>query len=256
MNTQVAAQMYTVREFMQTLPDMDASFGKVRAAGYQAVQLSGGGKVDIHAVRDLLDKHGLEPCATHISFESIMEDVERVIEDHRVLRCPYIGIGGMPEKYRLDAEGYRTFARLIEPKARAMADAGFKFIYHNHHFEFRKLDGRIGMEILMEVTDPAWFQFEIDTYWVQMGGGDVIDWIRKLAGRMDCIHFKDMVTSPDAYEPIMAEVGLGNMNWQGIIAACAQAGVKWHIVEQDVCRRDPFESLALSLGSLHRYGLR
>ena len=117
---------------------------------------------------------------------------------------------------------------MIEPAARKIADAGLTFIYHNHNFEFARFDGKTGLQILMESTDPAWMQFEIDTYWVQMGGGDPIDWIRRMAGRMDVVHFKDMTTDPAERKPIMAEVGEGNLNWQGIIAACAQIGVKWH----------------------------
>jgi hypothetical protein len=61
--------------------------------------------------------------------------------------------------------GIRT---AIEPAARRIAGAGLTFIYHNHNFEFRKFGGKTGLQILMESTDPDWFQFEIDTYWVQM----------------------------------------------------------------------------------------
>lgn len=256
MNTKVAAQLYTIRDFMQTPADMDVSLGKVKAAGYDAVQLSGGGPIEPGAMRDLLDKHGLAAAATHIGFDRIRDDTRQVIEDHRVLGCRYVGLGAMPDAFRSSADGYREFARAIEPAARAIAGAGLAFIYHNHNFEFRKFDGRTGLQILMEHTAPDWFQFEIDTYWVQMGGGDPADWIRRMAGRMDVVHFKDMVTSPGESAPIMAEVGEGNLNWQGVIAACAQIGVRWHIVEQDVCRRDPFESLTLSVNNLHRLGLR
>lgn len=256
MKTQVAAQMYTVREFMKTPADMDVSLGKVKASGYDAVQLSGGGPIDPADMRALLDKHELTVAATHIQFDKIVHDTEGAICDHRILGCEYIGLGGMPAEYRNSAEGYREFARVIEPAARKIADAGLTFIYHNHNFEFARFDGKTGLQILMESTDPAWMQFEIDTYWVQMGGGDPIDWIRRMAGRMDVVHFKDMATDPAERKPIMAEVGEGNLNWQGIIAACAQIGVKWHIVEQDICQRDPFESLEISLRNLHRLGLR
>jgi len=256
MNTKVAAQLYTIREFMKTPADMDVSLGKIKAAGYDAVQLSAGGPIDPGDMRDLLDKHELTGAATHIGFDKITGDTKGAIEDHRILGIDYIGLGGMPGPYQDSAEGYREFAKLIEPAARQIAEAGLTFIYHNHNFEFKKFDGKTGLQILMESTDPDWFQFEIDTYWVQMGGGDPIDWIRRMEGRMDVVHFKDMVTSPDERKPIMAEVGEGNLNWRGIIAACAQIGVKWHIVEQDVCRRDPFDSLAMSIKNLHRLGLR
>jgi sugar phosphate isomerase/epimerase len=96
---------------------------------------------------------------------------------------------------------------------------------------------------------------EIDTYWITHGGGDPAQWIGRCAGRIPCVHFKDMGVGPDR-QPRMAEVGEGNLNWPAILIACREADVRWYIVEQDKCYRDPFDSLALSLGNLRQMGLR
>ena len=56
-------------------------------------------------------------------------------------------------------------------------------------------------------------------------------------------------------QQVMAEVGEGNLNWPRILSAAAEAGVEWYIVEQDICQRDPFESLAISLRNLKAMGL-
>ncbi len=53
----------------------------------------------------------------------------------------------------------------------------------------------------------------------------------------------------------MAEVGEGNLNWPAILQACRAAGVEWYIIEQDICQRDPFESLAISLKNVRGMGL-
>ena len=59
------------------------------------------------------------------------------------------------------------------------------------------------------------------------------------------VHFKDLKMKTDnKYE--MAEIGEGNLDWDAIIKACEEAGTKWALVEQDVCQRDPFESLKMS----------
>ena len=97
-------------------------------------------------------------------------------------------------------------------------------------------------------------QFELDTFWVQTGGGDVVDWIKRLQGRMDVVHFKDMASDGQAKQ-IMAEIGQGNLNWDGIIQACRSIGVKWYLVEQDVCQRSPFESLDISRRFLNGKGI-
>jgi sugar phosphate isomerase/epimerase len=109
---------------------------------------------------------------------------------------------------------------------------------------------------LFDRTDPRQVQAELDTYWIQHGGGDPAAWIRRYAGRVPLLHLKDMCITPQG-EQRYAEVGAGNLNWPAILAAAADAGVECYIVEQDECyARDPFDSVALSFRFLHSLGLR
>ena len=111
----------------------------------------------------------------------------------------------------------------------------------------------MGLEILFEKGSPS-LCFEIDTYWIQAGGGDPTAWIRKTKGRAPLVHFKDVGLVDRQF--IFAEVGEGNLNWIGIIEACKEAGTVWHIVEQDRHQRDPFESVAISLRNMKAMGLK
>ena len=133
-----------------------------------------------------------------------------------------------------------------------MAEGGLTFSYHNHSFEFEKFSDKVGLEILRAESDPKYFNLEIDTYWVQHGGGDPTEWILKCKGRIPLLHLKDMANQGG--QPVMAEVGEGNLNWPRIQDAAKEAGVEWYLVEQDICRRDPFESLAISFRNLKAMG--
>jgi sugar phosphate isomerase/epimerase len=250
----IAAQLYTLREFLKTPEEIVQTMKKVRKIGYEAVQLSGLGTIDPGQLKEIVDSEGLTVCATHISFQRLCDELEQVMQEHKLWNCKYVGIGGMPAEYRDSSEGFARFASEASVIGRKLADNGFKFIYHNHAFEFTKFDGVTGMDILLEKSDPEAFGFEIDTYWVQHGGGDPAEWIRKVKGRMDVVHFKDREVVKN--EPVMAEVGEGNLNWKAIIQACRDTDVKWYCVEQDVCRRDPFDSLAISLRNLKSMGLK
>ena len=108
------------------------------------------------------------------------------------------------------------------------------------------------MSIWASSGDPALLDGQIDTYWVQFGGGSPAAWIRRLRGRAPTVHVKDMDVSEG--QPVMAEVGEGNLDWPDVLAACREAGVEWLIVEQDECRRNPFESLAISRRNLRTLG--
>ncbi len=193
-------------------------------------------------------------CATHTSYERMRDEMEAVIEEHTILGCKNLAIGGLPTAYRKDADSYKQFAKEASALAETLAERGFTWSYHNHSFELEKFDGRTALSILYEESDPRYFLAEIDTYWIQHGGGDPAQWIIDLKGRIKLLHLKDMAMK--GREQLMAEVGEGNLNWPRILAAAKEAEVEWYIVEQDICQRDPFESLAISLRNMQAMGLR
>lgn len=245
----IAAQLYTLREFTKTPQDIATTMQRVKAMGYDGVQLSALGPIDPKELARILQGEGLAAAATHVSWDRLTNDLPALIDEHHLWGCRHVAIGGMPGEYR-SGEGFVRFAKDGSAVAKKLADADLTFSYHNHSFELEKFDGKTGLELLYDNSDPALLA-EIDTYWIQHGGGDPVDWCTRVAGRMAIVHFKDMGVFDGAQA--MAEVGEGNLNWPRIIAACRKTGVEWYAVEQDVCRRDPFESLAISLRNLRRF---
>ena len=252
-DTQIAAQMYTLREFTKTPKDLAEALKKVKQIGYDAVQMSGAGPIEYSELKKILDDTGIYCCATHIPYERMRDETSKVIEEHYLIECKYPAIGGLPGAYR-NADGFPKFAKEATEVGKKLADGGLHFGYHNHSFELEKYGSRTGLAILYEDSDPRYFKAEIDTYWIQHGGGDSAAWIEKLSGRIPLLHLKDMTVRKG--NPIMAEVGEGNLNWPRILDACKKAGVEWYIVEQDICERDPFESLAISLKNMKAWGLK
>jgi len=251
--TVLGAQLYTVRDFTQTPADIARTLRKVREIGYEAVQVSAFGPIDPKELRKMLDGEGLTCASTHIGFEAVRDETERIVAEHKVLGCEYPAIGGLPGEYR-NAEGYPRFAKDMSEVAAKLAEHGLTFGYHNHSFEFEKFGGRTGLQILMEESDPKTVTFEIDTFWIQHGGGSPAAWIRKASGRIPLLHLKDMGVVGG--EAVMTEVGEGNLDWPAILDEGKKAGVVWYLVEQDVCPRDPFESLAISFRNLRALGLK
>jgi len=247
----IAAQMYTVREFTKTPKDIAESLAKLKSLGYEAVQLSALGPIDTKELANMLQGEGLTAAATHVSWDRLRNEPEAVVEEHKILGCKHAAIGSMPGDYRSE-EGIVRFAKEASEVAARLAQDGLTFSYHNHSFEFERFGERTLMQALIEESDPA-LGMEIDTYWVQHGGGDPADWIRKVKGRIPIVHLKDMTMR--GREQLMAEVGEGNLNWPAILDACREAGVEWYCVEQDICQRDPFESLGISIRNLRAMGL-
>ena len=252
MSSAIGAQLFTLRDFLRTTDDIRATLKRVRELGYATVQLSGHGAGTPREIAEFAGEAGVAIVATHISYDRIRDDVEAVVAEHRLWNCRHVGIGGMPADYR-NAEGFARFAAEASRVARPLIDAGLTFSYHNHSFELERFGGRTGLEILAAESDPEVFSFEVDTYWIQHGGGNPVSWLRRLDGRMHLVHLKDMAMSGS--RQLFAEVGEGNLEWGPILDACREAGIEHFLVEQDHCQRDPFESLATSLKNLRAMGL-
>jgi len=239
---QIGAQLYTVREFTQTENGFRRTIEKLSEIGYKYIQVSAIGPIAAQTVADICSANEISCVITHTAPTRIVNETDAVIAEHITMGAEYVGIGVMPAEYIGSADGAKRFIADYLPAVERIRAAGLQFMYHNHDFEFEKFDNRLLFDMLADC--PA-FGFTLDTYWVQAGGGDPCAWLRKLSGRVDVIHLKDMLWKDGGQR--MCEVMEGNLNWRGIIEAATASGVKYAMVEQDECYgADPFECLHTS----------
>ncbi len=247
----IGVQMYTVRDFMQTPEDTAEAYHKVADIGYRIVEPAGYGGMEVADMAELLSSLGLQACSSHVGCAALRDTPEGVAEELGVLGCEWAVSGPLGEL--TTQEDWVAFAQEASEVAGRLSELGLNYAYHNHSFELEKFGDRTALEILYEGSDPDLVNAQIDTYWIQHGGGSSVAWIDRLAERVPMLHMKDMTMH--GHEQFMAEVGEGNLDWEGILAAARDAGVQWYIVEQDTCERDPFESLAISFNNLKKMGL-
>jgi sugar phosphate isomerase/epimerase len=252
----VAAQLYTVREFTQTPEGIAETLKKVADIGYRYVHCSKLGPIEPERLKGLLEQNGLKCVVTHTDPERILEDTDSVIREHRIIGCGSVGMSIMPERYRGSLEGLQKMIADFRPAILRILDAGLSFHYHNHDIEFIRAQGRTLLDILLESLPEI--NLLMCAFWVQVGGGDPIELIRRYGKRIVHIHLKDMAFGQGSVGQgrIMTPVLEGNMNYRGIIEACRLTGVTQNlIVEQDTCQNDPFDCLKTSFENLHKLGL-
>ena len=243
----IAAELYTLRAHLRDPDAVAAGLERVRGAGYEGVELAGLGPIEPSRLARLLRDAGLVACSAHVPWQRLRAETDAVVEDCRAWPCDHVAVPVLPREYR-SAAGYARFAGEAGELAARLQETGIRLSYHNHSFELERFGPESGLGILYRSSAGSALGAQVDTYWIQHGGGSPAGWIRRLAGRLPTVHLKDMAVIDG--EPVMAEVGEGNLDWPDVLAACGEAGVRWLIVEQDVCRRDPFESLAISRRNL------
>jgi sugar phosphate isomerase/epimerase len=243
--SQVAVQLFTVREHCQNATDLAATARKLRAIGYQAVQVSGIGAIADADVVAIMRDAGLVICATHEPGNVILDEPERAIARLQRLGCRLTAYPFPHGINFTDPAQVRALTTKLDAAGAKFRAAGLVLGYHNHGIEFVPCEGTPALELIYAQTDPKNVVAELDTYWIHYGGGDILEWCRKLRGRLPFIHLKDYVYTP-ADKPTFCEVGHGTLPFKRIVAEAEAGGCEWFIVEQDTCPGDPFESLAKS----------
>jgi sugar phosphate isomerase/epimerase len=250
MEMKLAVILYTVRD--QLAQDFDGTLAKVAEMGYRNVQVSGmPADKTPRQIQDALEKHGLNGFAPHLPVETFMNDFDKVVEACNAYGTKHAVLPYISEDYYKD--GWRMFAEFLIPLGKKCRENGLQLSYHNHSFEFGDEGGRPGYDVLIESTDPDLVHFEVDTYWVDHGGGNPAEYIRRLKGRVPMVHAKDRPKEGKDYP--FEEVGAGTLDWDDILAASKEAGAEFITVELDKSPRNPLESIKASREFLKSKGL-
>lgn len=249
----IGAQLNTVREFTQTNRDFANSIKKISNMGYEAVVVAGiNPEIVVAEIAETCKAYNLEIAGTHFDPERIIKDTELVIEDHKTMNTKYVGIGALPERYPRTKFGMRGFMTDYIPASRELKEAGLQLMYHNHIYEFMRFENQVALDYIAEKFVDV--EFNLDTFWIQAGGGDPEFWIKKLGNRVNVLMLKDMVVQDN--RQVQCEVMNGNFNWQAIFEASKAAKIEYLIVDQDECYgKDPFECLKTSLQNIKDSGL-
>lgn len=227
----IGVQLYTVREHMQNYEDTEKLFSFLQNLGVNVIQISGIGPIEPEKVAHLVEKYGMDVCITHKGFDRMQNDLDNLIAEHKMIHCDSIGIGGMPGESRKSAEGVRAFIKEANEIGRKMKAQGIQFAYHNHAFEFETFEGKSIMDMLIEETDPEAFFFIPDMYWMQVGGVNPAEYLKRLKGRVKVCHFKDGIAQGDC--PMITELGAGEVDLDACFKTCMELDIPYIVYEQD-----------------------
>jgi sugar phosphate isomerase/epimerase len=235
----IGIQLYTVRSVFEK--DFEGTLARLAEIGYKEVEFAGYfGKAPAE-VRAILDRHGLVSPAVHSgSIEPAAWNA--ALEAAKVIGHRYIVVPWVPEERRMTLDGWKRVAEDFNRAAETARAAGVQFAYHNHDFEFPRMEGRIPYDVLLESTDPKLVQLEIDLYWITKGGQDPLTYFERWPGRVPLVHVKDSAGPPEHRQ---VNVGAGTIEWKRIFAKREQAGIKHFFVEHDQPPK-PFEDVAAS----------
>ncbi|HSP20046.1 MAG TPA: TIM barrel protein, partial [Myxococcaceae bacterium] len=173
----IVAELYTLRDHLRDPDAIAAALDRVREIGYAGVELAGLGPIEPAHLARLLRDSGLAASSAHVPWERLREQTDAVLEDCGIWGCDHVAVPILPPEYR-DPEGYARFGAEAGELARSLSSAGIRLSYHNHSFELERFGSQSGLELVFGASGPA-LGAQLDTYWIQHGGGSPAAWIRR-----------------------------------------------------------------------------
>jgi len=215
-------QLYSLRR--EFAADAEGTFRAVRGLGYDGVETAGTYGWEAARWKELLGETGLEVAGAHIGLPELEGALDRILDFQREIGNRRLIVPGLAKELQ-DPDGFREAADRLMRLASAVRSDGFEVLYHNHAFEFHPLaDGSRGMDILLANTQPGLVRFEFDTYWLEKGGVNSLEFLRAHAPRTGMLHAKELRKQDGADVP----AGQGDIQFPEILGLAREHG--WPVV--------------------------
>ncbi len=255
---------------------------RIKAAGYDGIELNGfmikptsflvrmltkaagmpvgkGGDYDWNT---LIKEAGLTVTSIHEDLGTIKREPENVIKEAEKFGTKYVVITGMYRFDYADKEKVLDLCKDLNASGKILKEAGIELLYHNHNSEFLKVEpGKTAYDLILAETDPAYVNFELDSYWPTESGVNALELMKRLDHRMKLYHINDRGTrlTKPAMTPILKsdsmELGYGNMDLVSMVEQAQKVKVDAVILEshKNWVDNSPLKSMELSAEFLKKY---
>ncbi len=257
----IGLQLYTVRN--QLAHDAATTLKSVADAGYKQVELMN--IMDSPEIINQAKRLGLKVTSGFMEWRSICQPeaagvpkIDDIIATAKQAGLQHLVFGYIGKSFRTTVDQMKQIAKSTNEVAKKSADAGLQMCYHNHSFEFEKIDGdTTGFDVFLQEFDDDLVKFELDVFWTKIGGLDPLETMKKMQGRIAQVHLKDLkkgsgVIYDEGQVPADAfqECGDGTINMAQVMKLAEEIGAANCHVEQDQSP-DPIKSIGQSIDHLN-----
>ncbi len=248
-------QLYMLRRQAQS--DLAGVFREIRDAGFLQVELYPIAYSHPAAeIRRMMQDAGIGAVAGHFDYAGLEDKLDFAHQ----LGLKYVVCPMIPKDQWTSLEGFGKTANFFTRIGRQAQSQGLEFVFHNHCYEFRPIEGTNGFTYLMQHTDPALVKLELDMYWLTQGGQDPMAVLKNHADRVRLIHLKDRTagapisynTDPPQY---FTELGKGTIDWPALLAQAHTEGIQYAFLDQDETQLPLPQSMKISRAYLRKLRL-
>ena len=243
----IAVQLFSVCDY--AAEDFRGTLEKIKKMGYDGVEFAGLYDNTPAEVKAMCEEIGLTPISAHVAYEELMADPELAFSKYAEIGVKFVAVPYLVPENRPGTDAFPNVVKNVAMLGKKAKEYGIQLLYHNHDFEFDKIDGEYALDVLYNTVPEEYLKTELDVCWVNVGGEVPAEYIRKYSGRSPVVHLKDFYGErsenmydligidsgapkrPDNFE--FRPVGSGLNDFPAILEAAKDAGTEWVVVEQD-----------------------
>ena len=243
---EIAFQMYSVRDLIgnpnKYAQNHESTLKALAKMGYTAIEAANYDNGKLYGVtpeqfKADIEAAGMEVLSSHVghnlnneelksgNFDEALKWWAQCIDTHKRAGMKYIVNPGVNFPNTL-AEA-DVICKYLNKVGEMVNAAGMKFGYHNHSYEFNKVEGQVWYDYMIKHTDAEKVFYEMDVYWAVRGQVSPVEYFKKYPNRFTLLHIKDHKEFGES----------GMVGFDAIFNNADKAGLKHLVVELEGSNR-------------------
>ena len=250
----IGIQLYMVREEMNK--DVAGTLKQLASIGYRQIESYGGDKgmfwgMTNKQFQSLAASFGLRLVSSHfgdddgVPFEKKAADAAGI--GMKYLICPWKG----PQP---SIDHFKKIADEFNQRGEICRSNGIRFGYHPHDYPYKKIDGQLPIDLLLDHTDAGLVDYEMDFYYTVTEGADPYAYLKKYSGRFRLCHMRDVLKirlPAGSKEESACDLGQGIIDYSRLLGTGIKHGMEYFFVEQSrYVKETPLESARINYAYL------
>lgn len=235
---EIGLQLYSLRNQFKT--DVPGTLAKIKS--WNIKQIEGGGSygLPIEDYKKMLAQNNLQMISVGADFKQLAENPQAAIDQAKAYGAKYIVCFWIPHNgTEFTIEETKNAVQVFNTAGKLISESGLSLCYHPHGYEFRPYESGTLFDYLVKQTDPRYFNFEMDVFWVKHPGQDPVALLKKYPKRFLLLHLKDRRHGTEGNQNGTADddtnvvLGEGDVGIAAIMKAAKQTGVKHFFIEDE-----------------------
>ncbi|HEX6227704.1 MAG TPA: sugar phosphate isomerase/epimerase [Chryseolinea sp.] len=234
-------QLYSLRE--QFKKDVPGTLQQIHKWGIKEIEGGGTYGLGLEEYKKMLADNKLVMVSVGADYNLLKTNPQAAVDEAKKFNAKYVVCFWIPhDGNNFDISNIKEAAEVFNNAGKILKENGISLCYHPHGYEFRPYENGTLFDYLVTNTNPEYFNFEMDVFWVKHPGQDPVALLKKYPNRFLLLHLKDRKPGTPGNQNGNADVesnvtlGTGDVGIADIIRQARKIGVKHYFIEDESSR--------------------